>query len=153
MIITSNTFRAIRAMNITALSLSMLITLALSGVVSGQQKPTAGYAPVNGLKMYYEIRGQGEPVVMLHGAFMTITAWNEWVDDLAKTRKVIAVEMQGHGRTADIDRDTTAENLSDDVAALLEYLKSRTQTSLATAWAPVSRCSVRSVIRRKCERS
>lgn len=110
-------------MNITALSLSMLITLALSGVVSGQQKPTAGYAPVNGLKMYYEIRGQGEPVVMLHGAFMSITAWNDWINELAKTRKVIAVEMQGHGRTADIKRDITFENLSDDVAALLDHLK------------------------------
>jgi pimeloyl-ACP methyl ester carboxylesterase len=96
----------------------------LSGVVSGQQKPTTGYAPVNGLKMYYEIQGSGEPVVVLHGAFMAITDdWRVWINELAKTRKVIAVEMQGHGRTADIKRDITYENLSDDVAALLEYLK------------------------------
>jgi len=96
--------------------------MLLSGVVSAQQKPTAGYAPVNGLKMYYEIHGTGDPVVMLHGAFMTISGWNDWVNELSKTRKVIAVEMQGHGRTADIDRDITYENLSDDVAALLDYL-------------------------------
>ena len=73
----------------------------LSGVVSAQQKPATGYAPVNGLKMYYEIKGSGEPVVLLHGAFMAITDdWRVWINELAKTHKVIAVEMQGHGRTA-----------------------------------------------------
>jgi len=98
--------------------------MLLSGVVSGQQKPTTGYAPVNGLKMYYEIHVSGEPVVLLHGAFMAISGdWNEFVGELSKTRKVIAVEMQGHGRTADINRDITYENLSDDVAGLLDYLK------------------------------
>lgn len=90
---------------------------------SAQQKPTTGYAPVNGLNMYYEIHGSGEPVVLLHGAFMTITNnWDGWISELAKTRQVIAVEMQGHGRTADIPRDITYENLADDVAALLNYL-------------------------------
>ncbi|MCI0629715.1 MAG: hypothetical protein L0Y44_03565, partial [Phycisphaerales bacterium] len=81
------------------------------------QKPITGYAPVNGLKMYYEIHGSGEPVVLLHGAFMTITNnWTGWIGELSKTRKVIAVEMQGHGRTADIKRDFSYENLADDVA-------------------------------------
>lgn len=102
----------------------MLLTMLLSGIVSGQQKPTTGYAPVNGLKMYYEIHGSGEPVVLLHGAFMAITDdWSVWIGELSKTRKVIAVDMQGHGRTADIKRDLTYENLSDDVAGLLDYLK------------------------------
>ena len=102
----------------------MLITIFLSGVASAQQKPTTGYAPVNGLKMYYEIHGKGDPVVLLHGAFMAISGdWNDWISELAKTRKVIAVEMQGHGRTADIDRDMTAENLADDVSALLDHLR------------------------------
>ncbi len=111
-------------MKTTAFFFSMLMTMLLSGVVSGQQKPTTGYAPVNGLKMYYEIHGSGEPVVLLHGAFMAITDdWRVWINELAKTRKVIAVEMQGHGRTADIKRDMTSENLSDDVAGLLDYLK------------------------------
>src|SRR6476646_10690389 len=101
----------------------LLVSLVATGV-SAQQKPTTGYAPVNGLKMYYEIHGSGEPVVLLHGAFMTITNnWTDWIGELSKTRKVIAVEMQGHGRTADIDRDITSENLADDVAALLENLK------------------------------
>ena len=110
----------------TVFFLSMLMTTVLSGVVSGQQKPATGYAPVNGLKMYYEIRGQGEPVVLLHGAFMAISNnfhWAEWIGELSKTRKVIAIEMQGHGRTADTGRDFTYDNLADDVDALLDYLK------------------------------
>lgn len=111
-------------MKTPAFFLSILLSMLLSGVVSGQQKPTTGYAPVNGLKMYYEIRGQGEPVVLLHGAFMAITDdWSVWISELAKTRKVIAVDMQGHGRTADINRDMTYENLSDDVAGVLDHLK------------------------------
>src|ERR1051325_7348819 len=102
----------------------MFLTMLLPAVVSGQQKPTTGYAPVNGLKMYYEIRGSGEPLVMIHGAFMAISGdWADWVNELSRTRKVIAVEMQGHGRTADIDRDITYENLADDVAGLLGFLK------------------------------
>jgi hypothetical protein len=59
-------------MKTTTLFLTMLLTMLMSGVVSAQQKPTTGYAPVNGLKMYYEIHGSGDPVVLLHGAFMAI---------------------------------------------------------------------------------
>jgi pimeloyl-ACP methyl ester carboxylesterase len=73
--------------------------------------------------MYYEVHGKGDPVVLLHGSFMTIT--NNWPDLIARLspgRQVIAVEMQGHGRTADIDRAFTYDNLADDVAALLEHL-------------------------------
>ena len=106
-------------MRITAFLLMTMATTTLSA----QQIPTTGYAPVNGLRMYYEIHGSGEPVVLLHGAFMTIPLnWTGWIDELSKTRKVIAVEMQGHGRTADIPREPTSENLADDVAALLQYL-------------------------------
>lgn len=103
---------------------AFLLTMLMPAVVSARQKPTTGYAPVNGLKMYYEIHGSGEPVVLLHGAFMTITNnWDGWIGELSKTRKVIAVEMQGHGRTADIERDISSENLADDVASLLDHLK------------------------------
>jgi pimeloyl-ACP methyl ester carboxylesterase len=101
-----------------------LLTIFASAVASAQQKPITGYAPVNGLNMYYEVHGSGDPVVLLHGSFMTISNnWTEWIGALAKTRKVIALEMQGHGRTADITRDFSFENLADDVAALLDYLK------------------------------
>jgi pimeloyl-ACP methyl ester carboxylesterase len=103
---------------------AFLLVALVPAVVSAQQKPTTGYAPVNGLRMYYEVHGSGEPVVLLHGAFMTITNnWTGWIGELSKTRKVIAIEMQGHGRTADTARDITDENLADDVAALLEQLK------------------------------
>src|SRR5580765_7326141 len=108
----------------TMLATAFLLMALVPGDVSAQQKPTTGYAPVNGVKMYYEVHGSGEPVVLLHGAFMTITNnWTGWIAELAKTRKVIAVEMQGHGRTADIARDINSENLADDVAALLDHLK------------------------------
>jgi pimeloyl-ACP methyl ester carboxylesterase len=89
------------------------------------QKPTTGYAPVNGLNMYHEIHGSGsgEPLVLLHGSFMTITNnWTGWIGEFSKTRTVIAVEMQGHGRTADINRDFSYESLADDIAAVLDYL-------------------------------
>src|SRR5215471_6987390 len=112
------------------LSLKHLIATALTltflGSTAAAQQPKTGYAPVNGLKMYYEIHGQGDPVVLLHGAFMTITNnWTDMIAQLSKSRQVIAVEMQGHGRTADINRDFSYENLADDIAALLDYLSVR----------------------------
>jgi pimeloyl-ACP methyl ester carboxylesterase len=110
---------------------AFLLTMLVPAAVSARDKPTTGYAPVNGLKMYYEVHGSGDPVVLLHGSFMTITSnwtatWGkgpDWIGELSKTRKVIAVEMQGHGRTADIKRDFSYETLADDVAALLDHLK------------------------------
>ncbi|HKR59760.1 MAG TPA: alpha/beta hydrolase [Pyrinomonadaceae bacterium] len=105
-------------------TIAFLLMTLVPAVVSAQQKPTTGYAPVNGLKMYYEVHGSGDPVVLLHGSFMTITNnWMQWIGEFSKTRKVIAIEMQGHGRTADIDREFSYENLADDVAALLDHLK------------------------------
>lgn len=101
----------------------VLMTLVAADA-SAQQTPRTGYAPINGIRMYYEVHGRGEPVVLLHGAFMTITNnWGGWIEELAKTRQVIAIEMQGHGRTADAPRDFTYDHLADDVAALLTYLK------------------------------
>jgi pimeloyl-ACP methyl ester carboxylesterase len=103
---------------------ALLLTMFLPAVASAQQKPTTGYAPVNGLKMYYEVHGSGDPVVLLHGSFMTISNnWTGWIAELARTRRVIALELQGHGRTADIERDFSYENLADDVAALLDHLE------------------------------
>ena len=84
--------------------------------------PQTGYAPVNGLEMYYEIYGAGMPLVVLHGAYMTIDAMGELLPELARTRQVIGVELQGHGRTADVDRPLTYEQMADDVAALIRHL-------------------------------
>ncbi|MES2266838.1 MAG: alpha/beta hydrolase [Bacteroidota bacterium] len=90
-----------------------------------QSKPVAsGYAPVNGIKVYYEVYGQGKPLVLLHGAFMTIAGnWAEMIPELSKTRKVIAIEMQGHGHTPYSDRSLTHLNLANDVAGIMDYLK------------------------------
>lgn len=81
------------------------------------------YANVNGLKMYYEIHGHGFPLVLIHGGGSTIgTTFGRILPSLAKTHKVIAVEMQAHGHTADIDRPLSFEQDADDVAALLKHL-------------------------------
>jgi pimeloyl-ACP methyl ester carboxylesterase len=85
--------------------------------------PQSGYAEVNGLRMYYEIHGQGQPLVLLHGAFSAIgTSFGPLIPDLAKTRLVIGLEMQGHGRTADIDRPLSIEQMADDTAAAIRQL-------------------------------
>ena len=84
-----------------------------------QQK---GYASVNGLDLYYEIRGSGKPMVLLPGGFMTVEAMGELVPQLAATRRVIGVELQGHGHTADIERALRFELMADDIAALIRHL-------------------------------
>jgi pimeloyl-ACP methyl ester carboxylesterase len=82
-----------------------------------------GYAPINGLQMYYEIHGSGSPLVLLHGAFSaTETSFGQMIPGLAETRQVISVEQQAHGRTADIDRPLSIEQMADDTAALLRHL-------------------------------
>lgn len=118
-------------MSTTLLRRGVLCLCLLAAWIAGaapshgaQPTPTTGYAPVNGLEMYYEVHGSGEPVVLLHGSFMTITSnWAGWIEELSKSRQVIAVEMQGHGRTADIERDFAFESLADDVAGLLDHLE------------------------------
>src|SRR3954451_11205288 len=93
---------------------------------NGQQiKPSdSGYAPVNGIKVYYEVYGEGRPLVLLHGAFMTIEGnWAQLIPQLSKTRKVIAIELQGHGHTQYSDRKLTHATLASDVEGVMDYLK------------------------------
>jgi len=81
------------------------------------------YALVNGQQLYYEIHGSGRPLVLLHGGLMTIALnFGPLLEPLATTRQVIAVELQGHGHTADTDRPMTIEALAGDVVALLDHL-------------------------------
>ncbi len=81
------------------------------------------YTQVNGLDMYYELHGEGQPLVLLHGALSAIgTSFGKLLPNLSKDRQVIAVEMQGHGHTADIDRPLRYEYLADDIAVLLTQL-------------------------------
>jgi pimeloyl-ACP methyl ester carboxylesterase len=83
----------------------------------------SGYAPVNGLELYHEIHGTGQPLVLLHGAYMNIDiAFGKLIPTLAQSHQVIAVELQGHGRTADIERPIRYELMASDIIALLEYL-------------------------------
>lgn len=93
---------------------------------NGQQlKPSSsGYAPVNGTKIYYEVYGEGKPLVLLHGAFMTIDMnWGQLIPELSKTRKVIALEMQGHGHTPFSDRKLDLATMANDVDKVMGYLK------------------------------
>jgi pimeloyl-ACP methyl ester carboxylesterase len=88
-----------------------------------KQEGRGSYTPVNGLKMYYEIHGTGSPLVLIHGGGSTLqTTFGRVLPGLAKTHRVIAVEMQAHGHTADIDRPLSFEQDADDIAALLKQL-------------------------------
>jgi pimeloyl-ACP methyl ester carboxylesterase len=93
--------------------------------VSKSVKPAeSGYADVNGIKMYYEVYGNGKPIVLIHGSYMNIPLnWAHIIPLLAKDRKVIVAEMQGHGRTKDTPREFSYEGMADDVSGLLKHLK------------------------------
>ena len=107
-------------------SLLLIAILFAAFRSNGQQtKPSnSGYAPVNGIKVYYEVYGEGSPIVLLHGAFMTIgTNWRELIPELSKTRKVIAVELQGHGHTPFSDRKLSFPTLASDVEGVMNHLK------------------------------
>ena len=93
----------------------------LLGAATVTESQTAGRrVAVNGMQMYYEVSGEGDPIVVLHGAYMNIPTMGAIVPMLARTHKVYAVELQGHGRTTDIDRPITYPNLADDVAAFMD---------------------------------
>src|SRR5688572_27602628 len=97
----------------------------MDSVANRQAKPVdSGYADVNGLKLYYEVYGKGKPIVLLHGSYMSIPLnWSHIIPLLAKDRKVIVTELQGHGRTRDITRELSYEGMADDVSGLLRHLE------------------------------
>ena len=107
----------------TFVTLVATIAVSLALPTSASAETKTGYASVNGLEIYYEIHGTGRPLVLLHGALMTIEGFGKLLPSLAQTRQVIAVEQQAHGRTADIDRPFSYERMADDTAALLRQLK------------------------------
>lgn len=81
------------------------------------------YANVNGINLYYEIRGAGRPLVLLHGGLGSGEMFGPVLTELAKRHQVIAPDLQGHGRTADIDRPIDVRLMADDIAALIDHLK------------------------------
>ncbi|MBB6111054.1 Pimeloyl-ACP methyl ester carboxylesterase [Mucilaginibacter lappiensis] len=116
----------LKTLNPLKLILLMAIIMFAAAQSNGQQiKPSgSGYIPVNGIKVYYEVYGEGKPIVLLHGAFMTIEGnWGQLIPELSKTRKVIAIEMQGHGHTPFSDRKLDLATLASDVDGVMNYLK------------------------------
>jgi pimeloyl-ACP methyl ester carboxylesterase len=112
-----------RTMLVFVAAIGLCLTALPLVVAQDEPAPQTGYASVNGLEMYYEIHGEGEPLVVLHGAYMNIPLMGDFISRLVETRQVIAVELQGHGRTADIpDRPFSYEQLADDVDTLMEEL-------------------------------
>lgn len=96
------------------------IATLLAMPAAAQETGDGQYVDVNGMKMYYEVTGSGEPIVVLHGAYMNIPTMGEIIPRLAETRTIYALEFQGHGRTNDIERPVTYPNLSDDVAKFMD---------------------------------
>jgi pimeloyl-ACP methyl ester carboxylesterase len=94
--------------------------LIAAGGAFAQETPEGKRVEINGMQMYYEVSGQGDPMIVLHGAYMNIPSMGEIVGRLAETHRVYALELQGHGRTTDIDRPITYPNLAGDVATFME---------------------------------
>ena len=125
---TATNTRTLLRFVVPAIAVVMLVVAPTASAqrTIGRRGTGGRYAFVNGLKMYYEVRGpqRGTPIVFLHGAFSNIESdFGKILPTIAKTRQVIAIEQQGHGRTADIDRPLTYEQMADDVAELLRQLR------------------------------
>lgn len=114
-----------KALTLVTLLVAMTFT---ADFANAQKDGDHGYAAINGIKLYYEIHGSGStngapPLVLLHGGLMSSALWGATLTALAQHHTVIAVDLQGHGRTADIDRPFSVEAMGDDVAGLIKYLK------------------------------
>lgn len=111
------------------MKLNLIRCVAIASIITAstlafaQQLPQGGgYAPVHGLKMYYEIHGQGQPLILIHGGLGSSDMFAAILPELSKGHKVIAVDLQAHGRTADVDRALSYEAMADDIAELIRYL-------------------------------
>lgn len=94
--------------------------LLVAGAAFAQETPKGDRVEVNGMQLYYEVSGEGDPLIVLHGSYMNIPSMGAVVPALAENARVYALELQGHGRSTDIDRPITYENLADDVAAFMQ---------------------------------
>lgn len=101
---------------------AILIVVTASIFAYAQLPQGGGYAPVHGMKMYYEIHGQGQPLILIHGGLGSSGMFDAILPELSKGHKVIAVDLQAHGRTADVDRPLSYEAMADDVAELIRHL-------------------------------
>src|SRR5438093_2974003 len=98
----------------------LVLPLLLTGSAVADAQAVGQRVKVNGMQMYYEVSGRGDPLIVLHGGYMNIPMMGAIVPKLARTHRVYALEFQGHGRTTDIDRPITYPNLADDVAAFMD---------------------------------
>jgi len=121
--------RTMQAMQVAAVLAAALFAIATNASAQGDPWGTGAgaraagrYADVNGIRLYYEIHGTGEPLVLLHGGLGAIEMFGPNLPALARGRRVIGVDLQGHGRTADIDRPIRIEHMAADVAALIKHL-------------------------------
>ena len=96
--------------------------LLMATAIVAQAKPVGATIEINGMQMYYEVSGTGDPLIVLHGAYMNIPAMGAIIPKLAETHEVYALEFQGHGRTTDIERPITYPNLAGDVAAFMDAM-------------------------------
>ncbi len=98
----------------------LVLPLLLTGNAVADAQAVGHRVKVNGMQMYYEVSGRGDPLIVLHGAYMNIPMMGAIVPKLAASHRVYALEFQGHGRTTDINRPITYQNLADDVAAFMD---------------------------------
>jgi len=109
--------------NCLTIAFLVFTTAAVSFAQSATLAPVkTGYAPVNGLSLYYEIHGAGTPLILLHGGLGSTESIANLTTALSQTHQVIAADLQAHGRTADIDRAITCQAMADDIAALIKFL-------------------------------
>ncbi len=101
----------------------MIAILLLTATTLVNAQATGRRIQINGMQLYYEVSGAGEPLIVLHGAYMNIPSMGSIIPRLAQTHRVYALELQGHGRTTDINRPITYQNLADDVAAFMDSLR------------------------------
>jgi pimeloyl-ACP methyl ester carboxylesterase len=119
-----NTARKTSGVLTSAILFAILFVLALPSIGQKTKPSRSGLAPVNNTQVYYEVYGEGKPIILLHGAFYTIEMnWGELIPELSKTRKVIAIEFQGHGHTPFSERELNIVSLAKDVEGVLDYLK------------------------------
>lgn len=114
---------AVAAINASSVRAQAQVKGDAQGPWGGKTNGLGQYADVNGIKLYYETHGAGKPLILLHGGLGAIEMFGPNLPALANGRQVIAVDLQGHGRTADIDRPLSVELMADDIAALIKRLK------------------------------
>jgi pimeloyl-ACP methyl ester carboxylesterase len=102
--------------------MTAISTTEAQGAWGGKTNGQGRFADVNGIRLYYETQGSGSPVILLHGGLGALEMWGSNLPALAEKHQVIAVDLQGHGRTVDIDRPLSVFHMADDIAALIQHL-------------------------------